>query len=249
MELFSQLHIFGFKIKLSQNMYTSFSDWKNIGFLFYYIGINFFSAFFGCCFSVYKSKINKSNIGNCFIFSTIVLFICFLSSISFITSLIYYKLDKHTGVWDYLYMLNVSTFKIIEFQIFSAFGAFNSNNIFESSLLINLERAIWGIFETFLDNFEANTKKLVLVQIIFSSILGILSSLIIVITIFALIFCFSAFKGICGNEEQDNNSGKKGDKNVDIVEEYKIEELNIGKTEKDQSYHEKIKYIKINLIF
>ena len=232
MELFCQLQIFGFKGKLSQKMYTSFSDWKNIGFLFYYIGINFFSAFFGCCFYAFKSKINKENFGNCFISSTILLFICFLSSISFITSLIYYKLDKHTVVWDYLYMLNVSTFKIIEFQIFSAFGAFNSNNIFESSLLINLERAIWGIFETFLDNFEANTKKLVLVQIIFSSILGILSSLIIVLTIFALIFCFSEVKGICGNEEQDNKSEKKGDKNVDIVEEYKIEEIDIGQTEK-----------------
>ena len=208
MELFSQLHIFGFKMKLSQKMYTSFSDWKNIGFLFYYIGINFFSAFFGCCFSVCKS-----NIGNCFIFSTIVLFICFLSSLSFITSLIYYKLEKHTGVWDYLYMLNVSTFKIIEFQIFSAFGVFNSNNVFDSSLLLNLERAIWGIIETFLDNFEANAKKLVLVQIIFSSILGILSSLIILITILSLIFCFSIFKGICGNEEE-NKIRKKTEKKM-----------------------------------
>ena len=91
MELFCQLQIFGFKGKLSQKMYTSFSGWKNIGFLFCYIGVNFFSAFFGCCFYVFKSKINKENFGNCFISSTILLFICFLSSISFITSLIYYK--------------------------------------------------------------------------------------------------------------------------------------------------------------
>lgn len=111
MELFCQLQIFGFKGKLSQKMYTSFSDWKNIGFLFYYIGINFFSAFFGCCFYAFKSKINKENFGNCFISFTILLFICFLSSVSFITSLIYYKLEKHMVVWDYLYMLNVSTFK------------------------------------------------------------------------------------------------------------------------------------------
>ena len=230
MELFCQLQIFGFKGKLSQKMYTSFSDWKNIGFLFYYIGINFFSAFFGCCFYVFKSKINKENFGNCFISSTILLFICFLSSISFITSLIYYKLDKHTVVWDYLYMLNVSTFKIIEFQLFSAFGVFNSNNIFDSSLLLNLERAIWGILETFLDNFEANSKKLVLVQIIFSSILGIPFSLIILIAILGAIF--NICKGICGNEEQNKDSKKNGEKNVDIVEEYKLEEINMEQTDK-----------------
>ena len=230
MELLSQLLILGFKMKLSQKMYTSFSDWKNIGFLFYYIGINFFSAFFGCCFSACKSKINKENYGNCFIFSTIFVFICFLSSVSFITSLIYYKLDKHKGVWDYLYMLNVSTFKIIEFQLFSAFGVFNSNNIFDSSLLLNLERAIWGILETFLDNFEANSKKLVLVQIIFSSILGIPFSLIILIAILGAIF--NICKGICGNEEQNKDSKKNGEKNVDIVEEYKLEEINIVQTEK-----------------
>jgi len=56
-------------------------------------------------------------------------------------------------------MLNVSTFKIIEFQIFFAFGVFNSNNVFDSSLLLNLERVTLGIIETFLDNFEANAKK------------------------------------------------------------------------------------------
>ena len=233
MELFCQLQIFGFKGKLSQKMYTSFSDWKNIGFLFYYIGINFFSTFFGCCFYVFKSKINKENFGNCFISSTILLFICFLSSISFITSLIYYKLDKHTVVWDYLYMLNVSTFKIIEFQLFSAFGAFNSNNIFDSSLLLNLERAIWGIIETILDNFDANTKKLVLVQIIFSSILGILGSLFFGLVFLILIFCFpKVCKGICGDEEQDKNSEKNEEKNVDIVEEYKLEEINMEQTDK-----------------
>ena len=58
-------------------------------------------------------------------------------------------------------MLDVSTFKIVEFQLFAGFGAFNRNNIFDYSLLLNLERAIWGIIETILDTFEANTKKLV----------------------------------------------------------------------------------------
>ena len=130
-------------------------------------------------------------------------------------------------------MLNVSTFKIVEFQLFAGFGAFNSNNIFDSSLLLNLERAIWGIIETILDNFEANTKKIVLVQIIFSSVLGIPSSLLFLLTLLALIFCFnSVCKGVCGNEEQDKNSEKNEENNVDIVEEYKLEDINIAQTNK-----------------
>jgi len=70
------------------------------------------------------------------------------------------------------------------------------------------------------------------VQIIFSSILGILSSLIILITILSLIFYCLIGKRIWSNEEENKNSEKNGEKNVDIVEEYKLEEINIGQTEK-----------------
>ena len=84
-----------------------------------------------------------------------------------------------------------------------------------------------------MDNFDANTKKLVLVQIIFSSILGILSSLFFGLAFLSIIFCFRKLcKGICGDEEQDKNSEKNEEKNVDIVEEYKLEEINMEQTDK-----------------
>ena len=151
--------------------------------------------------------------------------VCFLSLITFIISLIYYKIDKYKGVWDYLYMLNVSCFKIIEFQLLTLFGIFNSDDFLDASLLLVLERAIWTIIENILDNFEVNTKKLILIQIIFSSIIGIPVGLIL----FIILICIFPyiFKGRSGKDNNNQSSEKEKEKNVNIIEEFNLEEINI----------------------
>ena len=53
------------------------------------------------------------------------------------------------------------------------------------------------------------------------------------LTLLSLIFYFnSVCKGVCGNEEQDKNSEKNEENNVDIVEEYKLEDINFEQTDK-----------------
>ena len=56
-------------------------------------------------------------------------------------------------------MLNVSCFKLIEFQLFSLFGIFNNEDFFDSSLLLVLERAIWDLIENILESFESIQKS------------------------------------------------------------------------------------------
>ena len=77
-------------------------------------------------------------------------------------------------------MFNVSCFKLIEFQLFTLYRSYH-DDFLDASLLLVLERAIWIIIENVFDNFEVDIKKLILTQIIFSSILGIPTGLILVI--------------------------------------------------------------------
>lgn len=123
-------------------------------------------------------------------------------------------------------MLNVSCFKLIEFQLFTLFGIFNSNDFLDASLLLILERAIWMIIENIFDNFGVNTKKLILIQIIFSSILGI--PVCFILCLLLLLGIFSIPKKFKGRSEEENNnqsSESKEEKNVNIIEEFKLEEI------------------------
>ena len=205
LELYCQLHIVAFKPILSEKMLKDFSDWKSIGFIIYLIVFDMFGFIFSTIFSFYKLKKNfKKN--NKIIPKSIIIIIpfisvCVFSLINFTISLIYYKIDKYKGVWDYLFIHILSCFKLIEFQLFSLFGIFNNEDFFNSSLLLVLERAIWNIIENILDSFEAKTKKLILIQIIFSSILGIPICLILAI---AICSCLCIFKG--RSEEENNQS-------------------------------------------
>lgn len=142
LELFCQLHIIAFKPILSENMLKTFSDWKSIGFIIYLIVINLIGIIFATIIRLVKLINKNESFPKSILLLGPIILVCFLSLITFIISLIYYKIDKYKGVWDYLYMLNVSCFKLIEFQLFSLFGIFNNEDFFNSSLLLVLERAI-----------------------------------------------------------------------------------------------------------
>ena len=103
-------------------------------------------------------------------------------------------------------MISVSCFKLIEFQLFSIFGIFNNNLVWDSSILLSLERTIWIIIETIIDNFEVNKKKLVLVQIIVSSLGALLPILV----------CFCIFCDYLCNIKDNKNSTSNEVNNVVI---------------------------------
>ena len=143
-------------------MLNSFSDWKSIGFIIYLIVINLL----GMIFSIFLRSlklIKSDSFPKTIVLIFPILLICFLSLITFIMSVIYYKIEKYKGVWDYLYMIDVSCFKLIEFLLLTLFGIFTNDDLLDSSLSLILERAIWIFIENMLDNFEVNTKKLILI--------------------------------------------------------------------------------------
>ena len=93
-------------------MLKEFSDWKSIGFIIYLIVINMIGIIFSTFFRIFKLiKNNKFFEKKSITIIGPFILVCFLSLITFIISLIYYKIDKYKEVWDYLYMLNVSCFK------------------------------------------------------------------------------------------------------------------------------------------
>lgn len=104
----------------------------------------------------------------------------------------------------------------------------------DGSLLLNLERAIWIIIENLLDNFNANKKKLILTQIIVSSLtpvgIGIIVILIIVKKIIILIeevitgikSCFTSIKNST-KENNGNNLEKKKETELNTLENYPSE--------------------------
>ena len=143
-------------------MLTSFSDWKSIGFIIYLIVINLL----GMIFSIFLRSlklIKSDSFPKTIVLIFPILLICFLSLITFIMSVIYYKIEKYKGVWDYLYMIDVSCFKLIEFLLLTLFGIFTNDDLLDSSLSLILERAIWIFIENMVDNFEVNIKKLILI--------------------------------------------------------------------------------------
>ena len=135
----------------------SFSYWKSIKFICYYL---FFTILLGIfilpIYAIVASSLKEKERIIIMILIVIYIFYCLFSIYNFIVSLIFYL---RGGINDYLVMANVILFKILEFHLFSFFGIFNSDNILDGSLLLNLERAIWMIIENFLDNFNVNKKN------------------------------------------------------------------------------------------
>ena len=132
---------------------------------------------------------------------------------------------------EIILFLIVSYFKLIEFQIITFYGLYNSNNLFDSSLLLNLERAFWMLIENIIDNFDADRRKLVLVQIIFSSILGIPTGWVIIGLIVYAIYLL-ILKCLCGTGKIDEQSSEKNEENeennVGVVEVFNLDQININ---------------------
>ena len=60
-------------------------------------------------------------------------------------------------------------FKVLDLMILSFFDFFDNTDIFNSSLAITVEKFMWMIIEVLIDAFVSNKKKLILVQIIITS--------------------------------------------------------------------------------
>ena len=61
-------------------------------------------------------------------------------------------------------------FKILDFLILTFFNFYDNSDIFNTTLAITLERLLWMIVETIIESLVENKKRLVLVQIIITSI-------------------------------------------------------------------------------
>ena len=211
-------------------MLESFSDWKSIGFILYLIGISFLgymiSATCPTIDYIFKKaeKEDEKNFG----LKSLLFFIGFFSLCTFIVSIIHYVNIEYKAIWDYIYMFEVSYFKIIDFQILSLFDLLDNTDLLNTAIIITSERTIWMIIESLIDSFEVDKKKLILVQIIISSPFACIIGLIFAIAIFGCIICLPLFKIFSTGEK--NNSEKKEEQDVNIMEEVNInnlEQLNI----------------------
>ena len=155
-EILFQLQAIGFKTILSEKMLESFSDWKSIKFIFYDLSFTILLRILILpIYAEVASSLKEKERIIIMILFFIYIFYGLFSIYNFIISLIYYL---RGGINDYLIMVDFIIFKILEFHLFSFFGIFNSDNILDGSLLLNLERANWIIIENLLDNFNAKKK-------------------------------------------------------------------------------------------
>ena len=74
-------------------------------------------------------------------------------------------------------------FKILDFQILTFFDFFDNSDIFNTTLAITLEKLIWMIVETIIEAFVEDTKILVIIQIVITSIALIFITFCIIIII------------------------------------------------------------------
>ena len=80
-------------------------------------------------------------------------------------------------------MTEFTFFKILDFQILTFFDFFDNSDIFNTTLAITLEKLIWMIVETIIEAFVEDTKILVIIQIVITSIALIFITFCIIIII------------------------------------------------------------------
>ena len=91
---------------------------------------------------------------------------------TFFSSIFYYKDDNlKRERWNNIIMAEFIFFKVIDFQILSFFNFLDNSDIFNTTLAITFEKLLWMIIETIIDTCVKNTKSLILVQIIVTSII------------------------------------------------------------------------------
>ena len=102
---------------------------------------------------------------------------------TFISSICYYVINPlNKEIWNNIIMAEIIYFKVIDFQILTYIIFFGSADYSAkvALILITVEKLLWMIFETFIDNLVKNLKYLVMIQIIVTSI-GVLFTIVIII--------------------------------------------------------------------
>ena len=100
-----------------------------------------------------------------------------------------FEKNKSRKRWNNIIMAQYIFFKIIDIIMLTFYDIFDNSDLFNSSLVITIEKFLWMIIETLIYSFEVKTKYLIIIQILCSSI--------IVLPIFLPVFyCFfSLFLG------------------------------------------------------
>ena len=174
-ELYCQISNVGYNSILTEKLVNDFSYSKNMKF---YITLFLFSLGFGIAYSPSNNSVKekeekekKTNDNTPFNYlSFISLFLFGFTLFTFISSIYYYKEDNtQRNKWDNIIMAECIFFKVLDLMILSFFDFFDNTDIFNSSLAITVEKFMWMIIEVLIDAFVSNKKKLILVQIIITS--------------------------------------------------------------------------------
>ena len=179
-ELYCQVCIMDFNPILTEKLLNEYSYHKNLKFYLTLISI---SIWFGIVF-VYvckpeigeteeeKEKKKDKGISKllCFI-AIICIYLLAYIIFTLVSSACYYADDNiNRERWNNIIMTEFIFFKILDFQILTFFNFYDNSDIFNTTLAITLERLLWMIVETIIESLVENKKRLVLVQIIITSI-------------------------------------------------------------------------------
>ena len=184
-EFFCQICIIGFNPILTEKLLNEYSYSKAIKFYTALIILSFFLGiiiFYECKLDMVGSRNSCDKIFDYFQLSFIFLiaFIIF----TFICSICYLCDDNLSRErWNNIIMTEFIFFKILDFQILTFFDFFDNSDIFNTTLAITLEKLIWMIVETIIEAFVEDTKILVIIQIVITSIALIFITFCIIIII------------------------------------------------------------------
>ena len=122
-----------------------------------------------------NKKQNEEDVSNIqkqtFIRFLIFGYVFYHSFLTFISSLYYYYEDSPSRKrWDNIMMAELIIFKMVDMTLLSYFDFYDNSDIFNTSLFITLEKFLWMVIETILDETKINIKTLIKIQIIISSV-------------------------------------------------------------------------------
>ena len=104
--------------------------------------------------------------------------------LTFISSFYYLFEDNKTRTrWDNIITAEFIFFKSIDMCMLSFYDFFDDSEFFNTTLFITLEKVVWMIIETILDNVELKEKVFTIIQIVVSVIPSIFFIL------YYLLFC------------------------------------------------------------
>ena len=182
-ELILQICIIGFNPILTEKLLNEYSYSKNMKF---YCALFIISLVLGV-YLIYMC--NDELINDTFKIidlcgRSIIPFLGFII-LTFVGSVCYYTEDNlKRERWNNMIMAEFIYFKVLDFQILSFFDFLDNSDIFNTTLVITFEKLLWMIIETIIDTYVKNTRALIIIQMVISSlIIGIALLLIILLLI------------------------------------------------------------------